>query len=108
MTVSELVKTGFTPVILPDPDREITGAYAGDLLSWVMGRATSGNAWITIMTNVNIVAVAALVDISCIILSEGVSLSPDVIETAKAKNVNVIATGLPSYEAAVALSKAIS
>lgn len=108
MTVSELTSAGFTPVVLPDPDREITGAYAGDLLSWVMGRANPGNAWVTIMTNVNIVAVAALVDISCIILSEGVSLSRDVVETAKAKNVNVLSTGLPTYEASVTLSRTIS
>ena len=108
MTVSELTNAGFTPVVLPDPEREISGAYAGDLLSWVMGRATSGNAWITIMTNINIVAVAALVDISCIILSEGVTASPDVIQTANAKNINVLSTGLPTYEAALALAKAIS
>lgn len=34
-----------------EPSREITGGYAGDLLSWVMGRAESGDAWITIMSN---------------------------------------------------------
>ena len=37
--------------------REIDGCYCGDLLSWVMGRAQSGDAWITIMSNANIVAV---------------------------------------------------
>ena len=52
MKVSDLVLCEqFEVVTLPDKDREIDGVYVGDLLSWVMGRAQSGNAWITIMSN---------------------------------------------------------
>ena len=83
MTVNEISKVnGFESVVLPDGDREVTGVYIGDLLSWVMGKANSGDAWITIMSNINILAVASLTDCSCIILSEGVTLSEDVISTA--------------------------
>ena len=58
MTVEQLAKTeGFAPICVPDETREILGGYAGDLLSWVMGRAKEGDAWVTIMSNVNIVAV---------------------------------------------------
>ena len=67
MTVDGLLKNGFGAVATPETDREITGVYIGDLLSWVMGRAQSGDAWITIMSNANIVAVAALADTACII-----------------------------------------
>ena len=50
MKVSELIeKAGFRAVTLPDAGREIKGAYAGDLLSWVMGRAKADDAWITII-----------------------------------------------------------
>ena len=57
MTVSELAKScEFEVVALPD-DRDVSGCYMGDLLSWVMGRAKADNAWITIMSNINIVAV---------------------------------------------------
>ena len=46
MTVQQLMETcGFTVAALPDPDREIAGVYIGDLLSWVMGRAGEGEAW---------------------------------------------------------------
>ncbi len=55
--------------------REVTGGYVGDLLSLVMGKAQSGNAWVTIQTNINIMAVASLTDVAMIILAEG--LSPD-------------------------------
>lgn len=75
---------------MPEPDREVTGGYAGDLLSWVMGRAKSGDAWVTIMSNINIVAVATLADPACIILSEGVNPDDGVIEKAQSMGVNVL------------------
>ena len=76
MTVQSFIdELGFEPVCTPTPEREINGAYVGDLLSWVMGKAMADNVWITIMSNVNIVAVATLVDVACILLAEGVALS---------------------------------
>ncbi|MBR6786168.1 MAG: hypothetical protein IKM25_07975 [Clostridia bacterium] len=85
---------------MPDGDREICGVYIGDLLSWVMGRAKADDAWITIMSNINIVAVASLADVACIILTEGVQLERAVTETAKAKGVNILSCSMPAYEAA--------
>lgn len=60
MKISDLVKFGEYEILTnPDyEDKEITGCYIGDLLSWVMGRANSGDMWITVMSNINIVAVA--------------------------------------------------
>lgn len=106
MKISELIKTeAFSPVSLPDGDREIKGVYIGDLLSWVMGRASADCAWITIMSNINIVAVATLVDSACIIIAEDVSLSEDVIKTAEAKNVNILASSQDAYNTALILNK---
>ncbi len=106
MTVKNLAESEFfTPVILSEPEREISGVYIGDLLSWVMGRAESGDAWITIMSNLNILAVASLADTSCIILAEGVTLEEEVIETAKQKNINIISTTSSIYDTAVILSQ---
>ena len=108
MTVKAFVNTsGFTPLCLPSPEKEIDGAYVGDLLSWVMGNANQGNIWITIMSNINIVAVATLVDASCIILSEGVSPDPDALKTAESKGVNILSTPLSSFQAAIAVSELI-
>ena len=104
LTVKELSQMqGFRAVAMPDADREISGIYIGDLLSWVMGRAKADDAWITIMSNINIVAVASLADVACIILAEGVNLDSSVVETARAKGVNIITSQLPAYETAVAL-----
>ena len=101
MTVNQLCeKSGFEAVVLADGEREVCGCYIGDLLSWVMGRAKADDAWITIMSNINIVAVASLADVACIILAEGVQLDRAVTETANAKGVNILSCSMPAYEAA--------
>jgi hypothetical protein len=104
MNVEQLSKTeGFRALAMPKPEREITGVYIGDLLSWVMGRAKEGDAWITIMSNNNIVAVATLADIACIILAEGVTLDKSVFECAMSKGINILSSLLPAYETAMAI-----
>lgn len=106
MTVGNMAEAlSFTACALPHPDRKVTGAYCGDLLSWVMSRANSGSAWITIMTSINAVAVACLADVSCIVLAEGVAFSDKDLETAKEKGVNVVSSPLPAYETAVAIAR---
>ncbi len=104
MTVSELVnKLSLEVIALPDPDRPISGGYVGDLLSWVMGRAQADEAWITIMSNQNVAAVAALVDVSCVIFAEGVKPDPDLLKKAELQGINLLATECSSFRAAVEL-----
>ena len=108
MTVLQLSeKLGFEVVCMPEPDREVTGGYAGDLLSWVMGRARAGDAWVTIMSNVNIVAVATLADPSCIVLSENVRADAEVIEKAQTMGVNVLMTKDDTFAACVRIAGVI-
>lgn len=109
MTVNELKeRLSLTVEVLPDPAREIQGCYIGDLLSWVMGKAQSGEIWITIMSNVNIVAVAALCDTACILLAEGVTLEEDVRRTAEERDINILSSEKSAFELAKALSELIS
>lgn len=104
MTVRELTESGlFEPIVLPDGEREITGVYIGDLLSWVMGRAGSGDAWITIMSNANILAVATLADTACILLAEGVMPDDGVADIAAQKQINLLRSKHSAYETAVLL-----
>ncbi len=91
---------GLKALCMPCPDKEIKGGYTGDLLSWVMGRVCEGDAWITIMSNINIVAVASLSDIACIILAENVTLDDNVLDTAKSKSINILSSEKSSYEIA--------
>ena len=65
-----------------DEEREITGCYSGDLLSWVMSRAQEGDVWLTVMGNINAVAVAVLTECACIVLTENASLDDQAKEKA--------------------------
>ena len=108
MTVNELLtRAELTAAALPDGDREVTGVYIGDLLSWVMGRAQSGDAWITIMSNQNIVAVATLADTACVILAEGVRPDEGVAELAEQKGINLLLSAVSAYDTALRLRDAL-
>ena len=105
MKIKELTDNGFDILALPDPEREIEGVYIGDLLSWVMGRAKENEAWVTIMSNLNVIAVASLSDVASVIFAEGVIPDGEIIEVAKEKGVNLLVSPLPSYETAIKLSE---
>lgn len=108
MTVETFAKEfGFKVLSLPSPEKEVTGAYVGDLLSWVMGRANSGDVWITIMSNVNIAAVATLADTACILLAEGVVLDDEVLSVAKNKGINVLSSEKSAYSIAKMISDTV-
>lgn len=91
-----------------DLSEEIDGVYIGDLLSWVMGRANPGSIWITIMSNVNVAAVASLAGTSCVIMAEGVKPDPDCVEKIVQENLAVFGSELSSYQLAVAIAKLLS
>ena len=105
MTVKQLAeKLSLQALSLPEPDREITGGYAGDLLSWVMGRAQSGDAWLTIMTNLNIIAVASLADTACIIIAENSETTEELVQTAAQKGINLLKSEQPVFSLAAQIS----
>lgn len=86
---------------LSDPEREVSGGYMGDLLSWVLGRAEADTAWLTIMSNQNVAAVALMTDVACVILTEGVEPDPDLLRRAEEKGVNLLGTAEDSFSAAL-------
>lgn len=86
-------------------DKEIKGVYIGDLLSWVMAHLQENEAWITIQSHINVIAVGVLNDAACILLAEGASLDEDAKEKADKENLAVIETNLTAYEIAVRMNK---
>lgn len=108
MTVNELIATcELEAVWLPDGERGVGGAYAGDLLSWVIGRATADDAFITIMTNINVIAVASLTDLSCVIFAENVLIPEEVLEAAKQKEINLLKSKEPTFETCVTIGRCL-
>ena len=108
MTVKELAQSlELKEFCAGDPEREVTGGYCGDLLSWVMGRAGEGCAWLTIMSNVNVAAVAALTDAACVILTEDVEPDPDLAKRAAQQGIALLGTDLSTYACAVRLAEVL-
>ncbi len=108
MTVSQFAsEKGLRVLSLPKPEREIEGGYIGDLLSWVMSKAESGNAWITIMSNANICAVATLTDVSCIILAESVELDENVRNLSEEKGINVLSSEKSAFDIAAMVASVL-
>ncbi len=105
MTVKELAEALNCKIFcMPDAEREVLGGYAGDLLSWVMGRANSGDAWVTIMSNVNIVAVATLADPACVILSENVQPDENALSKAEEVGVNILGSAFDTFSICAKIS----
>ena len=108
MTVKTLIeKLNLKVIVEGDMDREITGGYCGDLLSWVMGRAQGGDCWFTVMGNVNAIAVAFLADCACIVLCENATLDNDAKEKAELQDICVLASEENAYTLANELGKII-
>ena len=70
-----------------------TGGYASDLLSCVMAGAQHGAIWITLQAHNNIVAVAALLELSAVIITEGAMPDADTIARANEEGITLLATG---------------
>lgn len=86
-------------------EKPVSGCYCGDLLSWVMSRARKGDAWLTVMGNINSIGVAVLADLACIVLTENAAFDLPALEKAKQNDVIVLLTEKNTYETAAAISK---
>ncbi|MCL2563541.1 MAG: DRTGG domain-containing protein [Oscillospiraceae bacterium] len=110
MTVKEFATTlglkNWTPDL--DLDVPITGGYAGDMLSWVMGKAVAGSAWMTIMSNQNVVAVALMTDVACVVLTEGVEPDAALVTQANGRGVPLFTSDLSTYELSAWLGTALA
>lgn len=74
------------------------GGYTSDLLSCVIAGAKTGDLWVTLQAHVNIVAVAALTDVSAVIITEDAQPDPEVIEKANQQNVTLFSTAQDSFQ----------
>lgn len=103
MTVQGLMEHGIFNVVNEGDglEREITTPFCCDLLSIAMGRAPAGCAWVTVMGNMNTLAVAALTDASCVVLAEGAVLDEVAKKKAADQEITVMSTDMPIFEAAL-------
>ena len=105
MNLSEIIAPLSLTVVNGDVDWEFDGVYAGDFLSRAMSRVEADNLWITIMNNVNVIAVASLTDAAAVILAEDVALMNDALAAAVEKGVTILSSPLSVYEICASLSR---
>lgn len=86
-----------TGEIKRDPD--ISTVYTCDLLSRVMSMSEKDCIWLTVLTHLNVVAVAQLTDIACIMIPEDIPIPEATINKAKEEDINIVSTPLTAYEA---------
>ncbi len=86
---------------MPDPGRTISKPFCCDLLSIAMGKACENACWVTVMANVNTLAVASLTDVSCIVLAEGTQFDDTTLQKAVSEGIVVFTTSLPVFDAAL-------
>ncbi len=79
-------------------DNEINGLYCCDLLSWVMSHAKDGDAWITVQTHINIVAIASLLNLACIIVPESIEVDSDTVAKADEEGIPIFSTDINSFK----------
>ncbi len=79
-------------------DAQVTCGYACDLLSWVLAHGAKGMAWTTVQTHVNVVAVAVLMEMACVVLAEGNQLEPASAAKALEEGLCVLETDKTAYE----------
>ncbi len=82
-----------------DLSAELSKVFCCDLLSFAMSRNPAGSVWVTVMGNVNTVAVAVLTDGGCIVLAENAVLDDAAMERAIQQNITVLKTSLPVFDA---------
>ena len=100
MTVSEVRELIQGESLTPEvpEEKEVLCGYACDLLSWVMAHGDEGMAWVTVQTHLNVVAVAVLSDMACIILPEGIRMEEESLKKATGDGMCVLTSPLTTYE----------
>jgi hypothetical protein len=74
-----------------------SSGYASDLLSCVMAGAAEKGVWVTLQAHANIVAVAALLGLSAVIITENAMPDEATIEKANEEGITLLATSKPTF-----------
>lgn len=107
MTVQELIDSGIFAVehVGGNTARNISKPFCCDLLSVAMSRAAESCAWVTVMGNMNTLAVTTLTEAACVILAEGAVLDEMAQKKAVQEEITVLSTQEPIFEAALKIWK---
>jgi hypothetical protein len=100
MTLQDIIATLDLQVLTESKDFQQvtpTSGYTSDLLSCVMAGAKGRSVWVTLQAHANVVAVAALLEVSAVIITEGAMPEQAVIDKANAEGIILLSTGRPTF-----------
>jgi len=78
-------------------DRPVRGGYAADLLSCAMKNARQDELWVTLQCHLNVVAVASLINLAGVIITEGNRPDAEAVARAEQEGVVLMATPKTTY-----------
>ncbi len=100
MTLDTIIKELELDVLTEEKDfSQITPShgYVSDMLSWVMTGAGQHSLWVTLQAHGNIVAVARLLDLSAIIITEGAQPDEKTVAKANEEGITLLASSGNSF-----------
>ena len=80
-----------------DLEKEVLCGYTCDLLSWVMAHGQEGMAWVTVQIHMNVIAVAVLAEMACVILPESIEMPEDSLKKATDEGLTVLQSPLTAF-----------
>ncbi|MDO4739949.1 MAG: AraC family transcriptional regulator [Eubacteriales bacterium] len=100
MNIKELMELTGAELLTKNVDltAEVESGYSCDLLSWVMAHGKPGMAWITVQTHMNVVAVATLHDMACVIVPEGANVPDEVYTKAEEEGIAMFSSPKSAFE----------
>ena len=100
MTLQRLIEITGAENVTPElpTSTEVSCGYTCDLLSWVMAHGREHMAWVTVQTHMNVIAVATLHEMSCVIIPEGIRVEDAVAAKAAEEGVAMLSSPLTAYE----------
>jgi hypothetical protein len=110
MTVKELIDKKEFKILNTSENLEqtISKPFCCDLLSVAMSKAPMNSVWVTVMGNINTLAVATLTEIACIILAEGAVLDVAALEKAKIQNITVLSSDKSIFDTALTVHQMLN
>ena len=100
MKIKDIIPLIEAKAVTPEADleKEVLCGYTCDLLSWVMANGQEGMAWVTVQIHMNVIAVAALHDMACVIMPESIQMEKESVDKAVEEGICVLESPLSGYE----------
>lgn len=110
MTVNDIINKVNLEILtkFKDSNTDVTDVYISDLLSHVIANCIEGSIWITILTNLNVPAVAHLTGASLVIIPEDITVEENTLKKAESKDILICSSKLTAYELAVKIHEVLS